>query len=61
MDHMTHQMQQQSWCEIIKEFNESDYDGVASPGVRLKGVQLSGSTKSSRPEKQVHLKCIYVE
>jgi hypothetical protein len=38
-----------------------DYDGVASPGVRLKGVQLSGSTKSSRPEKQVHLKCIYVE
>ena len=41
--------------------NGIDYDGVASPGVRLKGVQLSGSTKSSRPEKQVHLKCIYVE
>ena len=26
-----------------------DYDGFVSPGVRLEIVQLSGSTKSSRP------------
>lgn len=50
----------QKACEEIQP-DRIDYDGVASPGVRLKGVQLSGSTKSSRPEKQVHLKCIYVE
>ena len=48
-------------CYIHTFHGHLDYDGVASPGVRLKGVQLSGSTKSSRPEKQVHLKCIYVE